>query len=270
MRRIPAGRWALALALMMGWVAQIGLVMGREGFMEPRGLALWVDLEIFTSRAVWVGMSGIHLLALASFTLRRRETLSGWIVFLLLGFATFIELCVRGGEVPTHAKMLPAVVLFALLVGRFLRRGQAEEERDRWGHALALGMVGALFTLSAISKWSAMGWAWTSGDVHALLIFERGVGEVGLLADLRVWMAHQPGLCGLFAAGTLLVESTGCLLIFPATRRAWVLAAVAVLLGFMVLPGVGMNLSWILVLCALVWSRFGGAPEPSHAESAAA
>jgi hypothetical protein len=258
------------MALLMGWVAQIGLTVGRDGFASPRGLALWMDLEFFTTPAPWIVMSAGFLVALLAFTFRKQETMAGWGVFLLLGWVTFIELCVRGGEVPTHAKMLPAVALFGLLMGRLLRRGRTEVEQDRWGQELALGMVGAMFCLSALSKWGAMGGGWTDGRVHALLMYERGVGVSGLGAELRLWMAHRPDLCGALATSTLLVEFTGFLLIFRATRRAWVIAAVSLLIGFQVLVGVGMNLSWILVLLALAWSRFGSHDPSDQSEVAAA
>jgi len=166
--------------------------------------------------------------------------------------------------------MLPAVALLGLLLGPLVQRGEGDERQLEAGRQLALGMVGAMFTLSALSKWTAMGWGWTDGEIHALLIFERGVGETGLLAEARLWMGHHPDVCGLFAAATLIVESTGALLLFPRTRRPWIVAAVALLVGFMVLPGVGMNLGWILVLVALGWLDFGGRQRGDQRESASA
>lgn len=125
-----------------------------------------------------------------------------------------------------HGKLVPMVVMLGWCLG---------------GREAAAGNAAAVYALAAFAKIWASGMTWFSSDNLGLLMVERSVGAPEVLAMLRIWLATNPALCQVLAAGAWLAEAAGIFLLWP--RFRFPMAIVLTMLHLGIFSGDGLFLS---------------------------
>ena len=242
--RPPWGRVAFALALCLEAV--------------PKA----IDMPELLRHAEGSGALGLALaLALVALTLRwcwREDDRAGWAVVALFGVAWIIErVSAEGHQGVRHGSLLPVSALIATLVTpRLIGRRSAELTQEA-----AWGAVAAVYTLAGLSKVLGSGLGWFAPSNLGLLILERAADAPEPLMGLRLAVAGSPALCVALAAGALIAELGGVLLLWPRARPFVALALVFTHVGIAALMGY-VYASWAIVLITLTWGRLARDPAP--------
>ncbi len=148
-----------------------------------------------------------------------------------------------------HGKHTPSAMLRCGLLGARLDRADPAVG----GREGAWGAAAGTYLLAGLAKLLANGAGWLDPQAHALLLLERGLVAPASLAAPRLFVAARPGLAAGLAAGALLIELAGPLLLWRRARAPMVALITAMHVGIAVLMGY-VYLPWVACLLALLWA----------------
>ena len=238
-RSMGSARAVVVLAAGACWIGSWRNVMRHDAQSYPRGLLSFVDLSFLHQPSVWWLLTAVTAAGLCSWALRFRQGLSGSMAMAGLWLGAIAEHALFPGDTGVrHGKFMVGAVLLAWLIGYRLVRDRSTAARERHGHEWACGAVAALYLMAGLSKLFAAGLVWGQGGGVALQIAAGGGYGPEPVRALRIWVATDPLLPGLLAAGTLAIELSGVFFIAPRFRRivAWLTAimhlGIAFMLGF--------------------------------------
>jgi hypothetical protein len=192
--------------------------------------------------ALLVGLLGLRAWLAAPWTLG--PTLS---TLAPLALNAALEHLVDGPGVQ-HGKHMPSALLLCGLLGARLDHA----DPARGAREAAWGAAAGTYLLAGLAKLLANGAGWLDPQAHALLLLERGLSAPGWLAAPRLFVAARPPLAAALAAGALLIELAGPLLLLRRARApmvgliALMHVGIALLMGYVYLP-------WVACLAALLW-----------------
>lgn len=224
----------------------------------PKALDMPAQLRHAEGSAALGLAVGLVLLAAVARWCWRDDERAGWAVVGIFGLCWLIERAsAEGHQGVRHGSLLPVSALIALLVAPRVTGSRAAPLAQE----AAWGAVAAVYTLAGLSKVLGSGLAWFSPTNLGLLILERAAEAPAPIMDLRLAVAGQPGLCVTLAAGALVAELGGVLLLWPRARPLVALALILTHLGIAALMGY-VYATWALALVALTWGRVAFDPTP--------
>ncbi len=264
-------RKRLALAIALGVAG--GGVMSQTQALDPlpyaRGLATLLPLAWWSSEAGQTVAAAAMVCLLGLFVAGRRAPLAGWGFFVIVLVLHAVVRSVHPDETDrTQGAQMPCATLVAWLVGSALapRLGR---EPDELGGTLACGVVGAGYTMAALSKLLASGLGWVDGPTLALMIYERGTGAGEPFETLRHAIGTSPRLCAIGMAGALAMEASGWLFVFRTARRPYAMAAFSFHLTSGLLLGYP-HFDWAFTTLAWAWAAGGSRARPRGPSAPAA
>ena len=256
MKRVPFGRWLMAMALVEAWFVSSREWAGTHLFRKVVGIAHLVDPTPLASMPSFFMLSAIYLTCVALWTSGRLLPFTGAIAWIVLMISASLEASAIGRPNPTLDVIFPLVMLGAWEVGRQIKRAASEPERDAFAHEVVCGVLAAIFVLACTAKLSHTGMSWTDGNPLRLLVFERSFAATPPLGDLRLAFANTPWLARFASSYTVLVQGAGICFLWPRARKLWTLAVIPMFTGFAILMGM-FQVPWVLLPIALSWSTFG-------------
>lgn len=149
-----------------------------------------------------------------------------------------------GSYAPTSACLLGYTIAYALT---------ADPDPERVGWEAACGVLGAIFTLNGLMKWTQGGRNWFSARGLALLVAERAYVGAPWALRARRGLVSRPALCASLSIGAALLESAGFLFWIPALRVPLAAAWIVMLSGFGLFLGYA-ELEFMLLAFALAWN----------------
>ena len=262
MTRPAAGRICIGLSLLATW-GSFGRILDIQGTPHPRGLSALIELSFLTTAPGALVASAVFLLATGALVLRRWPVASAAVVVLLLVLGGHIQAAQWPPEAQqaNRAIVLPGAALVAWIVAFLSARqqGQDTEQADATGIDAACGIAAACYTLAGLGKLLGSGMAWASGSNLSMHIMVHSYGSLPFLREFRQAVADTPALCAVAGTGTLLIECSFFLFVFPRLRRAYALAAVAMHLGIAAAMGLH-HYDWMFMVLGL---GLLGAPRPA-------
>lgn len=256
MKRVPFGRWLMAMALVEAWFVSSREWAGTHLFRAVVGVAHLVDPTPLASMPSFFAMTAIYLSCVALWTSGRLLPYTGAVAWVVLAISASLEASAIGRPNPTLDVIFPLVMLGAWEVGRQVKRAASESERDAFAHEVVCGVLAGIFFLACTAKLSHTGSEWTDGNPLRLLVFERSFGATPPLDQLRLAFANNTWLARFASTYTVLVQGAGLAFLFPRARKLWTLAVIPMFTGFAVLMGM-FQIPWVLLPIALSWSTFG-------------
>lgn len=256
-------RAILATVMLVCAAASAWAIHEQAGTYYPRGIGSWVDLTVLHQPSVLAAMVLVSAVALISWVVRYRQLSSGTVAFVTIALLSITEHALGPEDLGVrHAKFLPGAVLFFYLLFYAAYRRERGSVREAHGTAAACGAIGATYFLAFLSKVVGGGLTWGQGGGLGLIIASQSGDGSSLLGALRGAVAIRPYLVDSLSIGTLIVEATALLFVFPRARRAVALTTTAMHLGIFVLVGFGYVFLWSPVVLSWAFSstRTTGAP----------
>lgn len=259
MKRPSIARVWLSISLLLCWVSTLIMTFGMSSLNHRAGLARVLPLEWLLSTPVWTLYSAIYLLCLGAFLFRFREERAGWLLMGGMAVNVGLEMSLEKVLMPQLEVMLAGGLLGSWLIARLwaARTGLDEHQKNELGHEAMVGTFAAMLVLAAASKLHLSGISWLNGATHCAVMFEHDLLSPSVVwSPIRQMLSHELWACSLGAGGALGIELLGVLMLWPAMRKWYAMAVVALFGSLIIMYGI-FELSWPAMACALAWSSMG-------------
>jgi hypothetical protein len=217
---IRKARILIGLGLFFAWVSLLK-IQRVDGTPYPFGLSQLIDLSFLTTRPALIIASLLFLGCISGFIIEKYERCTGFIMIVMLAIGEHIGLAQwEGSSGSNRALILPAMGTLAYLLQKIWseRKGLDKESATVQGVHAACGIIGAGYTLSAISKLRFSGLEWLSSTTLATHITIHSYNGEPWLRGIRLMVADNTLLCSFFALGTIILEGGGILFLLPRLR----------------------------------------------------
>ena len=248
-----AGRVFIGLSLLATW-GTLSSVVRTVGLPHARGLSALVPLGSVTTTPAAIAFTAVFLLAVAAFVARLRPLAATLVIVGLLALGGHVQSAqwAPQADFAHRALVLPGAGLTAWLLAAAIarRRGAAPEAADQVGIEAACGVAAACYTIAGMNKLLGSGLGWASGENLSMHMMVHSFGSLPALLDLRTAVATEPVLASIAGTGTLLIEGTFFLFVFPRLRVPYALAAAGLHMGIAV--GMGLHhYDWMFMVLGL-------------------
>ena len=252
MNRRLLARICLGLGLIMAWFT-LTRILRVDGTPHPRGLSAILDLSPLTTPMGFWLLTAVFTAAVLAFVLRWRACFGLGLSVALLALGGHILMAQWPGDLGVNGSLvLPGAsgVACLLAVGWSRRRGADPPTMEINGLDAACGIAAAGYTLAAINKLIGSGLAWAGGSNLALHITVHAYSGIEALLSLRLAVADSLLLCSFFGVGTLLIEGSFGLFVFPRFRLVLALLAVSMHLAISLFVGLH-HYDWMFLVLGL-------------------
>ena len=250
MSRPLLSRIFIAAALAFAWFDVSGVAYVR-GIPYPHDLSSLIDLSWATGPLAFAVLTAFYAAALARF-IAARDVRAATAAFALLALTAHIHEAQWPGSAGVRNGLgLPGGGLAAyLLADRACVLFGRADQRERWSREAACGVAAAAYTLAAASKLIYGGPAWAGGANIAMYIASQAYMRSAALLPLRLWFPRHLALCGAFGVGTLIIEGSGLVFLWPRARPAYAVLACGLHLGIWLIMGL-VHFDFLLMVVGL-------------------
>ena len=216
-------RFILAAAFLFGWRVLGELASSPLDGGQPAA-ALAQQLRWGT-----IILSGLMIL----FVCRKFQALAAILASAL--FWHFENALLAAGRERDHCYIMPVILLFCYGATGLLHRS-TEAEEFSW--EICCAVVGAVYTMAGLSKLHYSGLGWINSYYLRLLTAGEIPWSSGLLLRIRSVLAGSPAFAWAASAGTLIIELSGVLMVWPSSRPYYTAALLCLHAGIFLSTGI--------------------------------